>query len=48
MKGSGDSQLTKQKGTGEMKKQHKILYSATVGAGYPVFLKGVIIVVERR
>ncbi len=35
MKGAGDSQPTKQKDTGEMKKQHKILYSATEGAGYP-------------
>lgn len=32
VKRAGDSQLTKQKGTGEMKKQLKILHSATVGA----------------
>lgn len=49
VEGAGDSQLTKQNGTGEIKKQHKILYSATVGAGDPAWLKGVVIkVAERR
>lgn len=49
MKGAGDSQLTKQKDTGEMKKNNnKVLYCATEGAGYPVLLKGVIIIVAER
>lgn len=49
MKGAGDSQLTKQKDTGEMKKNNnKVLYCATEGAGYPVLLKDVIIIVAER
>lgn len=45
MRGTADSQLTKQNGRGEKEKQHEILRSAAATAGCSALLKAA---VERR